>query len=127
MTTLHRYARVTAWLGLVAMWLVVCAPLVSQFVVSSRAHEPIASLCSATTPAAASIATPKHHDTAAGSLAACGYCDLLTTHTAMSSVPPVAVQMLTLVAILVVAVLSVRFTPLGVFPSGRPRAPPLAS
>jgi guanyl-specific ribonuclease Sa len=127
MTTLHRHARLTAWLGLIAMWLVVCAPLVSQLVVAARAQEPVAALCSATTPSAVSTASSAHYDAAPGSLAACGYCDLLATHSAMPSLPPVAVQVLTLVVILVLAVLSVRFTPLGAFPSGRPRAPPFAS
>jgi hypothetical protein len=120
---LQRYARVTAWLGLVAMWLVVCVPLVSQLVVASREQEPVAALCSVATPSD----TSSHHDAAPGSLSACGYCDLLATHAAMPSVPPAAVQIVTLIVIMAAAVLSVRFTPLGAFPSGRPRDPPFAS
>lgn len=112
----------TAWLGLIAMWLVICVPLVSQLVVASRAHEPVAALCSAVTPTDMS-----HHDGAADPLSACGYCDLLATHTAMPSVAPVVVQTTALVMTMAAPVLSVRFTPLGAFPSGRPRAPPLAS
>jgi Protein of unknown function (DUF2946) len=109
----------TAWLGLVAMWLVVCAPLVSQLVFASRAHEPVASLCSAV--------APLHHERASGLLAECGYCDLLATHAAMPSMPPVAVQILALIAVMVAPVLSVHFVPLGTFPSGRSRAPPFVS
>jgi hypothetical protein len=112
----------TAWLGLIAMWLVVCVPLVSQWVMASRAHEPIAPLCSVAVPADLS-----HHGTSADPLSACGYCDLLATHAAMPSVPPAVVQALTLVIAVTAPVLSVRFIPLGAFPSGRPRAPPLAS
>jgi hypothetical protein len=115
----------TAWLGLIAMWLVVCAPLVSQLVMASRAHEPIAPLCSVAAPADVT-----HHDASANplsGLSACSYCDLLATHAGMPSVSPVVAQALTLVVVVTAPVLSVRFTPLGAFPSGRPRAPPLAA
>ena len=125
MTPLRRHARMTAWLGLIAMWLVVCVPLVSQLVMASRVHEPLAPLCSVSTQADVS-----HHDASAGplsGLSACSYCDLLATHAAMPSVPPVVAQAFTLVVAVTAPMLSVRFTPLGAFPSGRPRAPPLAS
>lgn len=112
----------TAWLGLIAMWLVVCVPLASQLVVASRAHEPVAPLCSAATPV-----DMTQHDVAANPLSACGYCDLLATHAPMPSVSPVVAQATTLVMTMAAPVLSIRFTPLGAFPSGRPRAPPLAS
>jgi hypothetical protein len=120
---LRRHARITAWLGLIAMWLVVCVPLVSQLVVASRADEPIAALCSAVAP----VDAPHHDASAANPLSACGYCDLFATHTAMPSVPPVVVRMLVLIAVVIAPVLSTRFTPLGAFPSGRPRAPPCAA
>lgn len=113
----------TAWLGLIAMWLVVCVPLVSQLVVASRAHEPVAPLCSAV----ASTDTAHQDASAANPLSACGYCDLLATHAAMPSVPPALVQPLALIVVAIVPMLSMRFTPLGAFPSGRPRAPPLVS
>ena len=125
MNPLRRHAHMTAWLGLIAMWLIVCVPLVSQLVMASRAHEPIAPLCSVSTQADVS-----HHDASAGPLAglsACSYCDLLATHAAMPSVSPVVAPALTLIVAVTVPALSVRFTPLGAFPSGRPRAPPLAS
>jgi hypothetical protein len=116
----------TAWLGLIAMWLVVCVPLVSQLVVASRAHEPIAALCSASASAVTQVDAP-HHNASADPLSACGYCDLLATHTAMPSVPPVLVQILVLIVATIAPALSMRFTPLGAFPSGRPRAPPFAA
>lgn len=119
---LRRHARTTAWLGLMAMWLVVCVPLISQLVIAARADAPIAPLCSAVAPADAA-----HHGGSTDPLSACGYCDLLATHAAMPSVPPAVAQPLTLTSVMIVPVLSVRFTPLGAFPSGRPRAPPFVS
>jgi hypothetical protein len=113
--------RLTAWLGLIAMWLIVFAPVVSQLVVSARAQEPVAALCSTTQPAGGG------HYASADPLAACGYCDLLASHPAMPSVPPLALTLLVLVAFAAAPVLSTRFTPFGAFPSGRPRAPPAVS
>jgi hypothetical protein len=127
--------HLTSWLGLVAMWLVVFAPLVSQLLEAGRAHEPIAALCSALHPSGASNAsvvvtqtgpTPVHlsHDDAFG---ACGYCHLLEHYVAMptlAAVEPPAALLLTGTA---PPTLSTRFTPLGAFPSGRPRAPPVVS
>ena len=116
---LRKHALLTAWLGLVAMWLIVLAPLVSQLVAAHQAQQPDAALCSALQPASA--APHLSHDDAFG---ACGYCNLLEHHVAM---PSIAVPALTLgfaIADAVVATLSTRHTPFGAFPSGRPRAPP---
>ncbi|RKE38348.1 hypothetical protein B0G76_4663 [Paraburkholderia sp. BL23I1N1] len=132
--TLRSRNRMTAWLGLIAMWLVVFAPVVSQMLVSNRAHEPFAALCSALQPGNPSLANqsaqaspePVHlsHDDAFG---ACGYCHLLEHHVAMPSVataePPAAFAL----AGTAPPALSTRFTPLGAFPSGRPRDPPAVS
>ena len=116
----------TAWLGLIAMWLIVCVPLVSQLVMASRAHEPIAPLCSVVAPA--DVSRPDASANPLSGLSACSYCDLLATHAPMPSVPPVVAQaLMILVAVVTAPVLSVRFTPLGAFPSARPRAPPLIS
>ncbi|MFM0413410.1 DUF2946 domain-containing protein [Paraburkholderia aromaticivorans] len=132
--TLRSRNRMTAWLGLFAMCLVVFAPLVSQMLVSSRAHEPIAALCSTLQPrdfSMASAATqaapaPVHlsHDDAFG---ACGYCHLLQHHVAMPAVAVVAPPPALALAGTAPPSLSTRFTPLGAFPSGRPRAPPVVS
>ena len=138
MTTPHSRNRMTAWLGLVAMWLIVFAPVVSQLLVSQRANEPIAALCSALQPRNLSAAightgnigdndpAPVHlsHDDAFG---ACGYCHLLAHHVAMptlaATTPPAAFA----IAGTAPPALSTRFTPLGAFPSGRPRDPPAVS
>ncbi|MCC8396012.1 DUF2946 domain-containing protein [Paraburkholderia sp. MMS20-SJTR3] len=132
--------RLTAWLGLVAMWLVVCAPLVSQLLEATRAQEPLAPLCSTHHPAGAfdansatitSVAShanpaPVHlsHDDAFG---ACGYCNLLQHHVAMPTLAATSPPAALLLTGTVPPTLSTRFTPLGAFPSGRPRAPPVVS
>ncbi|NML32687.1 DUF2946 domain-containing protein [Paraburkholderia antibiotica] len=133
--------RMTAWLGLVAMWLVVFAPLVSQLLEASLAHEPTAALCSThhgsggfdeaeqadqTSALAQTDAAPVHlsHDDAFG---ACGYCHLLQHHVAMPTVAAVAPPAALLLAGTAPPTLSTRFTPLGAFPSGRPRDPPVVS
>ncbi|WP_322058087.1 DUF2946 domain-containing protein [Paraburkholderia sp. J63] len=119
---LRKHTLLTAWLGLVAMWLIVLAPLVSQLVAAHHAHEPDATLCSAMQPA--STAPHLSHDDAFG---ACGYCHLLEHHVAMPGVP-VPESSRALVATLErVAPLSTRHTPFGAFPTGRPRAPPFVS
>jgi Protein of unknown function (DUF2946) len=118
--TLHHRKHLTAWLGLIAMCLIVLVPVVSQLVVSARAEEPVAAICSATQPDGGS-----HH--AGGPLAACGYCDLLATHAVMPLISPVVAPVLPLHVIAAAPVLSTRFTPLGAFPSGRPRDPPVFS
>ena len=129
--------RMTAWLGLFAMWLVVFAPLVSQMRVANQAHEPFAALCSALHPTGAndpidaslvshSGPEPVHlsHDDAFG---ACGYCHLLEHHVAMPTVAAVEPPAALTLAGTAPATLSTRFTPLGAFPSGRPRDPPAVS
>ncbi|AXF11487.1 DUF2946 domain-containing protein [Paraburkholderia graminis] len=132
--TPHSRNRLTAWLGLIAMWLVVFAPVVSQTLVSNRAQEPIAALCSSLQTVqpgamqhasrADTSAVHLSHDDAFG---ACGYCHLLQHHVAMPTVaaaqPPVVIVMTGTAP----PTLSTRFTPLGAFPSGRPRAPPFVS
>ncbi len=104
------------------MWLIVLAPLVSQMVVAMHRDEPSAVLCSVTQPAT-DFAHAAHGDP----LAACGYCDLLADHVAIPTLPPMSLVFVLLVALAVAPTLSVRFTPLGAFPSGRPRAPPAFS
>lgn len=115
--------HLTAWLGLFAMWLIVLAPVVSQLVVAARLDDPAtAALCSATQPA---TATDGGYHAHGDSLAACGYCDLLAGHMAIPTLPPPSLLVLVILVLIVAApILSTRFTPLGAFPSGRPRAPP---
>ncbi|QGZ63242.1 DUF2946 domain-containing protein [Paraburkholderia acidisoli] len=122
---LRKHSLLTAWAGLVAMWLIVLAPLVSQLVAAQHAHEPVSALCSALQPAS-NTPDVQHlsHDDAFG---ACGYCHLLEHHVAMPSVAVPEPMPALAVAREAVAPLSTRFVPLGAFPSGRPRAPPVVS
>ncbi|MGU7779077.1 DUF2946 domain-containing protein [Burkholderia sp. PU8-34] len=66
--------RLTAWLGLFAMWLVVFAPIVSQGLAARDANTPTAPICSVDRqPDTDNHAPAVHFD-------ACGYCDLLAHH-----------------------------------------------
>lgn len=103
------------------MWLIVLAPLVSQLVAAHRAPEPESTLCTT-----AQSSAGNHHGMQDDALSACGYCDLLATHATMPPVPAVTLLLLTLIVVALVRLPVIRFTPLGAFPSGRPRAPPLA-
>ena len=58
---------------------------------------------------------------------ACGYCHLLEHHVALPGVASFAPVASFEVARAAPPVLSTRFTPLGAFPSGRPRDPPVIS
>lgn len=112
--------HLSAWLGIFAMCLIVFVPVASQLLVAVRANEPLAALCSVTQPAGDGA----HH--AGDPLAACGYCDLLADQMVIPPVPPVIEFVALRVLTLAVATLSTRFTPLGAFPSGRPRGPPVS-
>jgi hypothetical protein len=119
---LRAHKHSVAWLGLIAMWLVVFAPLVSQLLVASRADEPVGAICSAVDSDA-----PAAHHASPDKIAACGYCDLLAHHVAALGVPPAG-----LIAMLLLADPQVLAPPLFVphaaaFPSGRPRDPPVLS
>jgi hypothetical protein len=120
--TPRKHSLLTAWLGLVAMWLIVLAPLVSQLVAAQHAHEPDATLCSALQPAQS--APHLSHDDAFG---ACGYCHLLEHHVAMPAIAAAEPLFALAVTLDTIAPPVLRDIPLGAFPSGRPRAPPVLS
>jgi hypothetical protein len=170
MTASYR-KQLTAWLGMLAMWLIVCAPAISQLLVHARGQEPIADICSVLRPSSASAplsslpasqatrgsslgpsiqSFPRHtlqrplawsgsgvvqhvvkhvamHDMPAGSLGACGYCDLFAHHVPAPALPPATLSVVAVLVAVAAATLSTHFTPLGAFPSGRPRGPPLVS
>ncbi|SDD03141.1 DUF2946 domain-containing protein [Paraburkholderia lycopersici] len=118
----RKHSLLTAWLGLVAMWLIVLAPLVSQLVAAQHLHEPDSTLCSAMQP----VQSAPHlsHDDAFG---ACGYCHLLEHHVAMPSIAAPEPAGALVVALDKVAPPVSRDIPSGAFPSGRPRGPPSLS
>lgn len=118
----------TAWLGLIAMWLIVFMPIASQLLIAAQRSEPFAiaaAQCSAAQ--LPSMGDAVHASVSKPALSACSYCDLLCTHAAIAPVAPVTLAYLVLVVIAAAPVLSTHFTPLGAFPSGRPRAPPAVS
>lgn len=136
--------HLTAWLGLIAMWLVVFAPIVSQLIEQSRSHQDAVVACTEMNmgdmhmssmqmgnmhmcSAASHAADAGHHASSATTMAACGYCDLLATHAAMPALASAAEAAYVLLTFSAAPVLSTRFTPIGAFPSGRPRAPPVVS
>lgn len=100
--------RLTAWLGLAAMWLAVCMPVVSQMLAAHRAEQArlldvaFCSVDGATrTLSIALVASAHTHESDAGHGAAmshaahenqgdvCGYCSLLANH------PPLVMPALT--------------------------------
>jgi hypothetical protein len=111
-----------AWLGLVAMLLVVLTPLVSQLIAAARADEPTGVMCSAVK----SEGSASAHDVSPDSLSACGYCDLFAHHVPAANLPPPEPVATVFVARARVSKPSA-FVPHVAFPSGRPRDPPAVS
>lgn len=111
--------HLTAWLGLIAMCLIVLAPVVSQLIAFAHAREPVAAMCGGD--GSRGDARP----VTLASLSTCGYCDVLASHSAVPSAPPAIQLGVTLMIILAVSVLRSVLTLPGTFPSGRPRDPPL--
>ncbi|TAM51497.1 MAG: DUF2946 domain-containing protein [Paraburkholderia sp.] len=136
----HR--RLTAWLGLFAMWLVLSAPIVSQVLAHQQRHAPPHSMshrmmqhrsteqaCDEM-PAGAQadgLMGHGHHLEKAPATAACGYCDLLATHAALPALAPAALGATVLVTFAAFLAPTERAIPLGAFPSGRAREPPFLS
>ncbi|MCO4876621.1 DUF2946 domain-containing protein [Paraburkholderia caribensis] len=119
MTSRARKHR-AAWLGLIAMWLIVFVPLVSQLVALAEASEPFAVNCSAI-----GEESPSHHATNE-SLSACGYCDLIAQQA--FAVPPAPPAEAATVLLATVATLAhPLFITIRDYPSGRPRDPPALS
>jgi hypothetical protein len=119
MTSRARKHR-TAWLGLIAIWLIVLVPLVSQLVAFAQSSEPFAVNCSAIVEQGSS-----HHATN-DSLSACGYCDLIAQHAfAVPPAPPP--EAVTILLAIVPALARPLFISIRDYPSGRPRAPPVLS
>ena len=120
----------TAWLGLLAMCLVVFAPLVSQSLMAARMEQARIQaielqLCSADKQDTATAPMHSGRDgTPDGSMSACGYCNFMAGHAALPAVPAVALVLVLLVLIAAVAMPPLRHIAFGAFPSGRPRGPP---
>jgi len=134
--TAHAHGkRLAAWLGMIAMLLIACAPTVSHLAANARTVA--ATVCGETaTPAQTLLITldGRQDDphTAGGQpdphvLDDCGYCGLMTHEAALPSVPPALPSPLPLLMLTMLLPALFRFTPIGAFPCGRPRAPPVFS
>jgi hypothetical protein len=116
---IHKHA--VAWLGLMAMLLVVLMPLASQLIAAAKADAPLGAICSAVAPHSAG-----HADSdSPPQLDACAYCSFFNHHV---SAPATFVtpQLFVRVVVAIAPVTTVSaFLLLPAYPSGRPRDPPV--
>ena len=118
-TRAHR--RLTAWLGMLAMWLAVVMPVMSQALVHlEQTSDPLTALCTV------DPSSSHGHQTMADHMDACGYCNMLAHHPAVAA-NPVVVTIASWVAHTQAVALSAGTLPNASFPSGRPRDPPVVS
>jgi hypothetical protein len=122
--------RVAAWLGMVAMLLILCAPTISHLAAAARSIP--MPVCTEPGMAQQSVvleadAQPESSDHRSHLLDDCGYCSLMAHEAALPSVPPAPPSPLWLLLPVLLLPALRRFTPIGAFPSGRPRAPPAFS
>jgi len=117
---IHKHA--VAWLGLMAMLLVVFAPLMTQLIVSAHAEKPIGFICSS----AMSETPAVVHSGSLDKLNACGYCNFFAHHVPATIIAPPQPLVDAVLAIAQVSPPAV-FIPFPAFPSGRPRDPPVIS
>lgn len=113
--------RLSAWLALLAMWLIICAPAVSQVLAARQAREPVAELCSGSAAFAAQGQRAGHQTP---TLAKCGYCDFVGTHPAHLSPTALAQPWLPLVQHTVAAPAVDTLVPIFTVQAGHPRDPP---
>jgi hypothetical protein len=121
----HARRRLSVWLALLAMWLVVVVPVASQLVSAARAATPDTAsiLCSVNGAQEPASASHLHTDR----LAACGYCTLLAHQPAMPAPPASAPALVTIAVARAAALPTAQHVPAASFPSGRPRGPPASS
>ncbi|WP_429477102.1 DUF2946 domain-containing protein [Paraburkholderia atlantica] len=132
--------HLTAWPGLLAMWLIVFAPIVSQLVERAHSHQSTAVTRMEMNVSSMHMLKMHMHMGISGgdagdcghhaskpTMAACGYCNLLATHATVPALEPAQAPVHMFLMFSAALVLCVRFTPTGAFPAGRPRAPPVLS
>ena len=120
-STATKRNRLTAWLALLAMWLIVCMPAVSQVLAARQAREPVAELCSGS---AVSATQGQQAGRQTTTLARCGYCSFLGTHPAHSSLTAAAQPWLPRVQRTVVVPAVDALIPIFAVQAGHPRDPP---
>jgi hypothetical protein len=120
----RRFRKLTAWLGIVAIWLTVLLPLASQLQASALRLD--APLCSADSDSGGH--SHSRHDGASRGLHldACGYCSLLAHSPALGSAPPVLPGGTPVAQIRVPIRLAVTRQPAR-YSRAYPRAPPLSA
>jgi hypothetical protein len=115
---LHKHA--VAWLGLMAMLLVVLMPLASQLIASAKADAPLGPICSALVPHSAG----RVDSDSPAQLDACAYCNFFD-HYVSAPATFVTPQLFVRVVVAIAPVSTVSaFLLLPIYPSGRPRDPP---
>ncbi|MGS0891700.1 DUF2946 domain-containing protein [Burkholderia stagnalis] len=117
----NRHRHLTAWLGVIAIWFAIAAPLVSQWRVA-QAGIPEAIVCSAEHGAHRASDAGRMHDHALH-LDACGYCGFFAHSPALGSPPAVSFASVPAVVFAVAAphVVAARGDR---YPRAYPRAPP---
>ncbi|ARM00251.1 hypothetical protein BOC59_09470 [Burkholderia pseudomallei] len=107
--TIRAHTYSVAWPGIIAMWLIVFAPLASQLLRLTGSPEPIAVNCSAVRNGSAT------QHTLADSSSVCEYCDML----AQQAIAVTSLPALEIAAILLPTVLTVTLAPLTRADDGR--------
>jgi Protein of unknown function (DUF2946) len=113
-----------AWLGLMAMWLVVFAPTISQMIVAARADGPGCTLHAAVQSEEHAHHAHHMHHADSNMLDACGYCDLFAHHVAAPTVVPSPLLATVELATAQIAAPPAFLPSAAAFPSDRPRGPP---
>ena len=127
--------QLVAWLGMLAMLLITCAPLASQLFAASHHQVPWQMPCGMRADDAAmsnAMHTSLHgiddqrspHKAANGQTDACGYCSFFDHYTSLPTGLVMAHQLVRLVIALSIAALAIHVSRAARYPSGRPRAPP---
>jgi hypothetical protein len=118
--------RLAAWLGLIAIWLIVAAPTVSRMIFLPQAL--VVPICSVAAEGQHAVVLHIRTDGQGGHpanpLDVCSYCGVFAHSTATPLMPPMVPAVLLLALVSLVVPRNNRFRPHAVFPSGHPRDPP---
>ena len=130
--------RLVAWLGMVAMWLAIVAPVISQTLASRQQNfDPQAAICSVDALAQIALGPTSHaqlqndehaghHPGGADSFEACSYCGLLAHNVPLVSASVAALAGIERVTRLAAAP-AVQAVHVKSFNAASPRAPPVVS
>lgn len=119
---LHRYRHLTAWLGVLAIWLAIAAPLVSQWRIA-QAATPDGMVCSAAHGSHREPDAARTHDHALH-LDACGYCGFFAHSPAINAPDAAPFASVCVVSASVAAAPPAVAVCTEQYPRAYPRAPP---